>query len=220
MKLADKLAAYNANREAEAEKAEAAEQEAAYAKARIAAYSKQITYMKPLHDALLAFQAREYSNSPVTITLKTEPSAQGPVLAVDGVEVDWFISAQEEYSRDRWHGKSTGRVFYRVGDYGDRTIFKVRKDGSVRWDDMAALVYRLARKRAAERRASAQSNANTGVVKTFREKNFKYGGYDFTTSSSPEKPIFVKVEIKKAMTETEAQELLDLLRAKGWYSRD
>lgn len=129
------------------------------------------------------------------------------------------ISFSEEQSRTGYHRFTpTGRLRCTVGDYGERQSFPQRKDGTFNYESIAITLRNLAYRRWARANAERAKQENQNAVMAVRKhvglKADAYS-YNITASAVTDKPVNIKFSFERSMTQEEAIEFADALKALG-----
>jgi len=110
-------------------------------------------------------------------------------LLIDGQAV-WDLSIHEDQDRSRGYASGTnGKVSVTVGDYGDKSRYPQRKDGTHNYPEIATKLVRCHDVRTASTLASRKRHSNQSHVKTLRDQ-FGYGsGWNFEAVADDAKPV-------------------------------
>jgi hypothetical protein len=127
--------------------------------------------------------------------------------------IDLSLEREKTYSRFSY-GRYNGKVRVSVGQLGDRAAFPQRKDGTHSYDKIAELAVAKMLREESSARSTSEMESNREANKAGAEALAKelglaeyYGPMRVAPSSMLEKPVFVKVNIERAMTYTEAKKL-------------
>ena len=137
------------------------------------------------------------------------------------------LCLEMELSGSTWHRHENGRVRIAVGEYGNKTSFPQRKDGTHNYERIAELAVdsMLAREKqdkAQNEAAAARKYNEQGVVdlrKTLRARRYD-STFSLSPASSVEKPVFVEVKISRSMTFSETEKLFKALLALGLVQQE
>lgn len=110
-------------------------------------------------------------------------------LLIDGEPV-WDLSISEDRSRT-YVGRGTGTLSVTVGDYGDKSRYPQRKDGSHNYPEIAAKLVRYHDMRMAKVQASKKRDSNSQHVKQLTDQ-FGYHPWNFTATTEESAPVLVK----------------------------
>lgn len=130
-----------------------------------------------------------------------------PRLSVRGIDIGHFLSVDPMRRHvSPWRSEATGKYRVTVGDFGNKTMFPPRKDDTHNYEGIADKVDAYASRMVAQRDMSAVQANNVAGVETLRQylKLANWGTMQLSPSASADKPVFVKVEIKQAMTQAQA----------------
>lgn len=128
-----------------------------------------------------------------------------PKLEVSGISY-LHLDVNEEHSSAHYRHAPTGKYRVIYGDYGNRTSFPQRKDGTHNYTRIAEMIKAsVERAKAQNEVANARKGNKAGVDKLHTELDLPtYGGnMKIEPSSNFEKPVNVHVEIKRSMTYSE-----------------
>lgn len=208
--------------------AKAKAEEEARKKSEAAAEARREKFAKPANAIVAAlkalapdreFEARlpgSYEGAAVVEVRKDKRYSQLP-----------FIELSFEMAGSDWHRRETGKIRVTVGNYGDKTQFPQRKDGAHSYDKIAELA--VNKMRNAEERQRREQEAidsqmlNAKVINPLRDRlglNEHYGAMTVAASNSTEKPAFVRVDIRKAMTVEQAVALHEALLSLGLVKKE
>lgn len=140
-------------------------------------------------------------------------------LSVDGVDIMWYLEiAYEQRQLSRFRSERTNRVRVTVGDYGNKTGFPQRKDGTHNYESIAHILIGYATRQIEKDRAEVARGYNKGGVEALR-KELKlpeyYGVMQISASQSLDKPVYVKLELKRGMQYHEVIALHKALKELG-----
>ena len=141
-------------------------------------------------------------------------------LIIDGVDVSWFYKLDEEWTKSSWHSKRTGKYRFVTGDYGNRTSYPERKDGTFNYAAIAEKLIGEANKKNRQLQADRQRNNNMNEVRDLISEVFpdqersKYQDA-IAPSAVADKPVFFSLKISQAMTVDEARKLAAAVRSCG-----
>lgn len=139
-------------------------------------------------------------------------------LFVEGVDVSFFVEFRETYThRGRFGHGPTGKLAITVGDYGSRKSYPQRKDGTHKYEAIAADLIYLAKGRKVMAKMDTARSLNRSVVDRFKRQTgvADYGAFQVSPSTSEDKPIAVNFKINNNMTVEQASHLYKTLRDLG-----
>jgi len=130
-------------------------------------------------------------------------------VVVLGIDVSWFIEFREQLTGSSYHRRVTGHYNLSIGDYGNRTNFPQKKDGTYSYDKIAEKLIGIAghKIKAAELEKARQLNKNVVADFCTENKVQEYGAFNVEASQSSEKPLFIRFKIERAMTIEQAKAL-------------
>ena len=143
---------------------------------------------------------------------------RGDVLFVEDVNVSYYIDIKEEYTSSTWRAHPTGRLRVAIGNYGNRTSYPSRKDGSFNYEAMANGLVNAALTRKAMEKAQKFQSANEQVADQLRaELGIKryWNAVSFDGSTEEVNPIKIKFNLDRAVTKERAIEIYNGLKALG-----
>ena len=141
-------------------------------------------------------------------------------LVIDGIDVTYYIEFKSEYTEiSRWRSKPTGKMRISVGDYGSRTSFPQKKDGSHNYEEIARRLAMIARNKNAAAKADALRQANSAGLATLKAELFPNdkNGYCNVIAGSvdAQAPVLFKFDIYHNMSPDQARTLAAAMRAAG-----
>jgi len=131
-------------------------------------------------------------------------------LEIGGVDVTFYISIERDANRK-------DRIV--VGNYGDRTSYPQRKDGTYNYDAISTKLVGYAERRIQENAARRRTASNAVTVSELRNElglHEYYGTMTVSASPSVEAPVYVKLKIERAMSVEKARALAEALKAIGY----
>jgi translation initiation factor IF-2 len=137
------------------------------------------------------------------------------------------IELRLELAGNSWRRYETDKLRVNVGEYGNKTGFPQRKDGTHNYAKIAELAVEqmLAREQRDKTHADAEQarRYNEQGVEDFR-KSLRVRKWDSTfriePSSTVEKPVFVSVKIAQTMAFSDAEKLYKALLALGLVQQE
>lgn len=155
-------------------------------------------------------------------TAKYAYNAWGWSIELDGERASIETKAEMSYASSRW-GKATGKTRITAGEFGDRTSYPERADGTHNYPAIAdKLIAQLDRQIARRKQREAEA-ANKAVVPRIIEANglssrgdkecgWK-GGLTVSASSSTDVPVRIEFKLDRAVSEARANEIIAALTA-------
>lgn len=134
----------------------------------------------------------------------------------------FYVSIKEQRQHlSSWRSAPTGKLRIIAGDFGERTNYPERKDGSFNYEAIAQ--YIVTAMRASRRRQTMNANqaANKHTAEVLREElGMKEWASEFkiSASSNGELPVLVEIQIKKSMTPEQARAVHAAMVAAGLVS--
>lgn len=184
------------------EAAREAEEEAAREARRKAEAQKRWDRERPIWDGI----ARHLSEG----TRVRDPETGQ--ITWDGVKLVWLVDIQEVHAGAKWW--PTGKLKVTVGEYGNRTTYPQRKDGTFAYDKMAIKLAEIVSRRRRQEKARSQGAINSQVVKELKESlGLESYGSEFQYTDDPARPV--QVEFKRSMSVDQAKAVYKALRALG-----
>lgn len=202
-----------AEAKAEREARELAEHQVRMEAHRKAEMEKRIARELPIYRGITNALQRKTAAGEVTLDETTL------TLTVKGTNASWRLSIDTEYERgSRWSARPTGKLRVVVGDFGDRTSYPQRKDGTHNYDAIADKL--LAHANAVLARQSAEQVKRTNTViaeRLVQELGLPaYGsGVTIEATTNPAAPIAFKFSTSGAISVERATALVAALRAAG-----
>jgi hypothetical protein len=194
-----------AKREAEAKAAE--EQKEAIE--RLAYQAKQATE----RNARIAKQLPHLRKIALRMKNAQVDEQQAKIIA-RGIDLGWQVTWQDRYSSDRFRPKLISQQI-RIGEYGDRSLFPQKQDGTFNYDKIAERLDSIVDRTLLKQKLDNQKEANEGAAERVRQALEIYRTWHVTPSQNADNPVFVNVEVKRALTEQDAIKLLKALREAG-----
>ncbi len=139
----------------------------------------------------------------------------------------YYLSFETRYERSHaWRGLDKPKgVSCTVGQYGERKTFPQKKDGTFSYGKIADALVLYVRRAVSEAQTKAAKAQVADVVGDFCTKHgireyYGNGAMKAEASSiGAEKPLFVTVEIKRAMSVADAERLAEVLYGLGLMKR-
>lgn len=136
---------------------------------------------------------------------------RSPQLHVEGLKYLRLEIRSDLRHTSRFRSEPTGKVSVTYGEYGNRTRFPQRKDGTHNYEEIAKLIsYDIEQENQKNKMARAV-DGNKAVVISLRNEfgmpEHSYGAMKIGASANPDKPVFITIEIKQAMTVADARKL-------------
>lgn len=142
-------------------------------------------------------------------------------LTIDGIDVSWMISFEKQWTNvSAWRSKPTGKMKFVIGDFGERRTYPERKDGTFNYVDIAGRLCLYADRKNSQLRMERQRKQNASEVIDVTMRIFpdpersKYQDV-ILASADPDKPVFFKFKIERAMTAEQAEKLAAAIRSVG-----
>jgi hypothetical protein len=136
---------------------------------------------------------------------------------VSGYDTQWILSINEIYEgHSSWSKKPTGRYRLRLGDYGDdRKSFSQKRDMSWNIKGIVEHLAFLVDKRLRQEAARRQTRDNEAAASRIRVAHGLHEWGSVAASSEPGKPVRIKFDFCRAMTEAQADWLIRQLKELG-----
>jgi len=141
----------------EAEKEEAARKERLEqeAKARLMTARGRYPIRKAIVDAAIALGS----------TATTTEDANE--FFIDGIGCSWWLQFVEERTRiSSWRSSPTGKLRLTVGDFGNRTSYPQKKDGTHNYEAIAQALRGYAQRKIADQQAAANRQRNASAAQS------------------------------------------------------
>jgi len=148
--------------------------------------------------------------------------AENLTITVKGIRV-YFDVSEERTSISTWRSRPNGKVRITVGDYGNKTSYPQRKDGTHNYGAIATTLLNDVEQKIVQGKADAARKANAAIVPTLRrEYDFKYeysgqgiADVNVGPSSTVDKPVSLTFKYAGSVTVERAKEIMDALKALG-----
>jgi hypothetical protein len=120
----------------------------------------------------------------------------------------------------RFRSKPNGKHTLHVGGYSRSEAvgsFQTLKDGSMKYYEIAQTIARCVRAKEGKAEHEAAKARLSSVVAAVSEKvgHQAYRGLSLTATADPEKPVSVRIDCTRAMSQEDAESLLSILKGYG-----
>lgn len=123
-----------------------------------------------------------------------------------------------------WRSRETSQLQVTIGSYGERKTYPQKKDGSFSYDKIADRVCEWAQGKIETAKTERGKQNNSGRTSEWLASHpgikEYYGAMRVSPSSVDGSPLFVKIEISRAMDEETATALYDFLVARGFVKKE
>lgn len=139
-------------------------------------------------------------------------------LVIPGLDYNHIDIRDEQTRLSRFRSVNSGKQRVSIGTHGDKRQFPQRKDGSFNYPEIAAILdgkIARAKEQACQRLVSTKNSAAAIALRTELKLEEFYGAMRVVASSDVKLPVFVTLEVKRAMTVEQAKTLHAALVAAG-----